>query len=52
MRRLFLTGAKQPKYLVTADDIGTVLAIQVQPLDVKQRKVFSFMQTSRITNHV
>lgn len=36
----FLTGAKQPNYLVTADDVGTYLAIEVQPLDNRKRKVF------------
>ncbi|KAG5542075.1 hypothetical protein RHGRI_021805 [Rhododendron griersonianum] len=34
----YIEGAKQPKYLVTADDIDTVLAIEVQPLDDKKRK--------------
>lgn len=34
----YIDGAKQPKYLVTADDIDTVLAIEVQPLDDKKRK--------------
>jgi len=37
---LFLvTGAKQPNYLVTADDVETYLAIEVQPLDNRKRKV-------------
>lgn len=34
----YIEGAKQPKYLVTADDIDTVLAIEVQPLDDRNRK--------------
>ena len=33
------TGAKQPTYLVNADDVGTLLAIEVQPLDNRKRKV-------------
>lgn len=42
--RLFLNeflvaGAKQPNYLVTADDVETYLAIEVQPLDDRKRKV-------------
>lgn len=32
-------GAKQPNYLVTADDVDTLLAIEVQPLDNRKRKV-------------
>ncbi|KAF1878471.1 hypothetical protein Lal_00047140 [Lupinus albus] len=31
-------GAKQPNYLVTADDVDTLLAIEVLPLDSKKRK--------------
>ncbi|GER47928.1 cytokinin oxidase 5 [Striga asiatica] len=31
-------GAKQPNYLVTADDVDTYLAIEVQPLDDRKRK--------------
>ncbi|KAJ0989091.1 hypothetical protein J5N97_007447 [Dioscorea zingiberensis] len=34
----YIDGAKQPKYLVTADDVDTVLAIEVQPLDNRKRK--------------
>ncbi|PSR88328.1 DNA excision repair protein ERCC-6-like, partial [Actinidia chinensis var. chinensis] len=34
----YIEGAKQPKYLVTADDIDTYLAIEVQPLDDRKRK--------------
>jgi hypothetical protein len=39
--RIFLIyiGAKQPSYVVTADDVDTLLAIEVQPLDDKKRKV-------------
>lgn len=33
-----MTGAKQPTYLVTADDVDTYLAIEVQPLDNRKRK--------------
>lgn len=32
-------GAKQPNYLVTADDVDTLLAIEVLPLDNRKRKV-------------
>lgn len=32
-------GARQPNYLVTADDVDTLLAIEVQPLDDRKRKV-------------
>lgn len=32
-------GAKQPNYLVTADDVDACLAIEVQPLDDRKRKV-------------
>ena len=39
--KFLLTGAKQPNYLVTADDVDTYLAIEVQPLDNRKRKVFS-----------
>ncbi|KAJ9564969.1 hypothetical protein OSB04_000935 [Centaurea solstitialis] len=31
-------GAKQPNYLVTADDVDTCLAIEVQPMDNRKRK--------------
>ncbi|XP_058222053.1 uncharacterized protein LOC131332044 isoform X2 [Rhododendron vialii] len=34
----YIEGATQPKYLVTADDIDKVLAIEVQPLDDRKRK--------------
>ncbi|KAJ4794244.1 transmembrane protein [Rhynchospora pubera] len=34
----FIDGAKQPSYLVTADDVDAYLAIEVQPLDEKKRK--------------
>ncbi|KAJ4717228.1 Tripartite motif-containing 29 [Melia azedarach] len=33
-----LTGAKQPNYLVTANDVDTYLAVEVWPLDDKDRK--------------
>ncbi|OVA07595.1 hypothetical protein BVC80_8965g25 [Macleaya cordata] len=37
--RVFLaTGAKQPNYLITADDVDSYLAIEVQPLDNRKRK--------------
>ncbi|XAR73128.1 hypothetical protein NMG60_11006984 [Bertholletia excelsa] len=39
----YIDGAKQPNYLVTADDVDTYLAIEVQPLDDKKRKVPSFL---------
>lgn len=35
-------GARQPTYLVTADDVDNLLAIEVQPLDDRKRKVISF----------
>lgn len=34
-------GARQPNYLVTADDVDNLLAIEVQPLDDRKRKVIS-----------
>ncbi|RLN29766.1 uncharacterized protein C2845_PM05G26640 [Panicum miliaceum] len=34
----FIEGARQPTYLVTADDVDSVLAIEVQPLDDRKRK--------------
>lgn len=34
----YIDGAKQPTYLVTADDVDTLLAIEVQPLDNRKRK--------------
>ncbi|KAK6645845.1 hypothetical protein PHAVU_L001768 [Phaseolus vulgaris] len=34
----YIDGAKQPAYLVNADDVGTLLAIEVQPLDNRKRK--------------
>ncbi|XP_048128217.1 uncharacterized protein LOC115755897 isoform X2 [Rhodamnia argentea] len=34
----YIEGAKQPIYLVTADDVDTYLAIEVQPLDNRKRK--------------
>ncbi|KAH9611138.1 hypothetical protein KSS87_004801 [Heliosperma pusillum] len=34
----YIDGAKQPIYLVTADDVETYLAIEVQPLDDRKRK--------------
>ncbi|KAL3534068.1 hypothetical protein ACH5RR_002529, partial [Cinchona calisaya] len=34
----YIDGAKQPIYLVTADDVDTYLAIEVQPLDNRKRK--------------
>lgn len=34
----YIEGAKQPIYLVTADDVDTLLAIEVQPLDNRKRK--------------
>jgi hypothetical protein len=36
---LICIGARQPSYVVTADDVDTLLAIEVQPLDDRQRKV-------------
>ncbi|XP_010546269.1 PREDICTED: uncharacterized protein LOC104818394 isoform X2 [Tarenaya hassleriana] len=34
----YIDGANQPNYLVTADDVDTYLAIEVQPLDDRKRK--------------
>ncbi|KAG6605344.1 hypothetical protein SDJN03_02661, partial [Cucurbita argyrosperma subsp. sororia] len=34
----YIEGAKQPNYRVTADDVNTYLAIEVQPLDNRRRK--------------
>ncbi|KAK1439356.1 hypothetical protein QVD17_05172 [Tagetes erecta] len=34
----YIDGAKQPTYLVTADDVDTYLAIEVQPMDNRKRK--------------
>ncbi|XP_058091666.1 uncharacterized protein LOC131237736 isoform X2 [Magnolia sinica] len=34
----YIVGAKQPDYLVTADDVDSYLAIEVQPLDDRKRK--------------
>ncbi|KAK9735577.1 hypothetical protein RND81_04G214000 [Saponaria officinalis] len=34
----YIDGAKQPIYLVSADDVDTYLAIEVQPLDDRKRK--------------
>jgi len=36
-------GARQPSYVVTADDVDTLLAIEVQPLDDRKRKVLIVM---------
>ncbi|GMP25575.1 hypothetical protein CsSME_00002374 [Camellia sinensis var. sinensis] len=37
----YIEGAKQPNYLVTADDVDTYLAIEVQPLDNRKRKILT-----------
>lgn len=34
----YIDGAKQPTYVVTADDVDTYLAVEVQPMDDDQRK--------------
>nr|XP_043626334.1 uncharacterized protein LOC122597824 [Erigeron canadensis] len=34
----YIEGAKQPMYTVTADDVDSYLAVEVQPLDDRQRK--------------
>ncbi|XP_044955178.1 uncharacterized protein LOC123405616 [Hordeum vulgare subsp. vulgare] len=34
----YIEGAKHPTYLVTADDVDSLLAIEVQPLDDRKRK--------------
>ncbi|CAC08344.1 putative protein [Arabidopsis thaliana] len=38
-RELQVSGAKRPDYLVTADDVDLYLAIEVHPLDDKNRKI-------------
>lgn len=47
VRICLLTGAKQPNYLVTADDVDTYLVIEVQPLDNRKRKVLSLFSCLR-----
>ncbi|RWW31823.1 hypothetical protein GW17_00003546 [Ensete ventricosum] len=37
-----LVGARQPTYLVTADDVDSYLAIEVHPLDDRKRKVYFY----------
>ncbi|KAM7462717.1 hypothetical protein LguiA_030838 [Lonicera macranthoides] len=34
----YIDGATQPSYLVTADDVDTTLAVEVQPMDDRNRK--------------
>ncbi|KAJ7975521.1 Tripartite motif-containing 29 [Quillaja saponaria] len=34
----YIEGAKQPNYLISADDVDSYLAIEVQPLDNRKRK--------------
>ncbi|KAM7461826.1 hypothetical protein LguiA_029947 [Lonicera macranthoides] len=34
----YIDGAKQPSYLVSADDVDTCLAVEVQPMDDRNRK--------------
>ncbi|KAJ4973346.1 hypothetical protein NE237_006520 [Protea cynaroides] len=34
----YIEGAKQPTYLITADDVDSYVAIEVQPLDNRKRK--------------
>lgn len=43
-----LIGARQPAYLVTADDVDCLLAIEVQPLDDRKRKVNLFPEKRSI----
>ncbi|XP_076893002.1 uncharacterized protein LOC143544909 [Bidens hawaiensis] len=35
---VYIEGAKQPLYTVTADDVDTYLCVEVQPLDDRERK--------------
>nr|XP_043631849.1 probable serine/threonine-protein kinase CST isoform X2 [Erigeron canadensis] len=35
---IYIEGAKQPNYLVNADDVNTYLAIEIQPMDDRLRK--------------
>ncbi|KAL0417380.1 UNVERIFIED_CONTAM: hypothetical protein Slati_3569900, partial [Sesamum latifolium] len=42
----YIDGAKQPTYLVTADDVDTYLAIEVQPLDDRKRKFMALYRGS------
>ncbi|KAG6468900.1 hypothetical protein ZIOFF_073595 [Zingiber officinale] len=48
----FIEGAKQPKYLVTADDVDSYLAIEVQPLDDRKRKFKMFLKRKELWNHI
>lgn len=41
LAEFLMIGAKQPNYLITADDVDKYLAIEVQPLDNRKRKVLS-----------
>lgn len=34
----YIEGAKAPRYLVTADDVGTSLSLEIQPLDDRKRQ--------------
>jgi len=40
LKFLFAAGAKRTAYLVTADDVDCLLAIDVLPLDDRKRKVY------------
>lgn len=42
-----MTGAKLPNYLVSADDVDTYLAIEVQPMDDRKRKVDNTTNVNR-----
>ncbi|CAM8992402.1 unnamed protein product [Rhodiola kirilowii] len=43
----YIEGAKQPNYLVTADDVDACLAIEVQPLDDRKRKGMKYFTKPR-----
>ncbi|KAJ0523014.1 hypothetical protein HanIR_Chr10g0489121 [Helianthus annuus] len=50
----YIEGAKQPTYIVTADDLDNSLAVIVQPLDDRQREgelVKCFANDNKITCH-
>ncbi|KAL0361993.1 UNVERIFIED_CONTAM: hypothetical protein Scaly_1154500 [Sesamum calycinum] len=48
----YVDGAKQPNYLVTADDVETYLAIEVQPLDDRKRKVKRYVNREFDTTYM
>lgn len=47
-----MPGARQPEYRVTADDVNAYLAIEVQPLDDRKRKVLFWFLFFSLCTHV